>query len=174
MKKKTHTMEEDKDENGKGGNNQFDESVIWVILGMLLAAVVIGIVYWINFIKTPQTKVSKSYIRKKYGVNKVTFNKWIQYFCTEVYPDFEEYKKLRKIPMEKLDLIFETLGKPDLTSPRIFKKDLAKRCNTSLRDLKANVEMSPEDHGISYEHYCNLSVFPPKVADKIVIGFMPD
>jgi len=167
-------MQEEKEETPKKKRSKEDKLMIKVILGMLVAAVVIGFAYLLNYARTPKTKIPKSSVRKRYGVNKVTFSKWIEYFCADVYPDFEEYKKLRKIPTEKLDLIYEILGRPDFSPPRIFKKHLAKRCNTSLRDLKANVEMYPEEHGISYECYCNLSVFPPKIADKIVAGYMLD
>jgi hypothetical protein len=116
-----------------------------------------------------QVKISKSRLQKYYGVDGKTFNKWYQYFCSDI-SDIDKLKKKRKIRLSTYWRIKSTLGSTsDFTVMR--KVAIVSICNSDYRTLRNNIKIAPSSIGINIQTYDRLSIFPPKICSAIICWF---
>jgi hypothetical protein len=113
--------------------------------------------------------VSKSRLRKYYNVDGKTFNKWYQYFCTDI-SNIDQFKKQRKITLATYWQIKSRLG--DISDCAVMRKvDIVNLCESDYRTLRKNIKHAPPSVGIDIRTYDRLSAFPPKVCRAIIDWF---
>lgn len=128
----------------------------------------IGFVILIPFFAN-KIKVSKSRLRKYYNVDGKTFNKWYQYFCSNI-SSIDQFKKQRKITLVTYWKIKNRLG--DTSDYAVMRKaDIVNHCDSDYRTLRNNIKIAPKSVGISLKVYDKLSVFPPKICQTIINWF---
>ncbi len=139
----------------------------YIVIGIIVLIILAVLSKQDTFDVILRQKTRKGFLRFVYRVNKVTFSKWVEYFCKDIHPDFESYKKARKLSVGTLFQMYAVLG--DVKDGKHFtKKDIADACNISLRNLRESIMLSPEEFGLSCEMYDDLRVYPPAVKNRIV------
>jgi hypothetical protein len=139
----------------------------YIIIAIIILIVLVVFTKQDTFDVVLRQKIPKGFLKLVYRVNKVTFGKWVKYFCHDIHPDFESYKKARKLSVGTLFQMYAVLG--DTKDGRHFtKKDIAEACNTTRRNLRESIMLSPREFGLSCEMYDDLRVYPPAVKNRIV------
>ncbi|MCC6725554.1 MAG: hypothetical protein IT258_13685 [Saprospiraceae bacterium] len=105
---------------------------------------------------------------KRYGVDKKTFNKWLELFCHDLIPDFDAYKRKRTVSLSDYLRLIARLGDPK-AHPILTKKEIINRADGSYYTLRGCVENYTEQYGLpSVEAYFSLKKFPPNVGRKLL------
>ena len=163
-------MKEEKSNESKAIEEQETKSefnIGYIIIAIIVLIVLVVFTKQDTFDVVLRQKIPKGFLKLVYRVNKMTFGKWVKYFCHDIHPDFELYKKARKLPAGTLLQMYAVLG--ETKDGRHFtKKDIADSCNISLRNLRESIMLSPEEFGLSCEMYDDLRVYPPAVKNRIV------
>jgi hypothetical protein len=163
--------EKDKQQNTKRNTNWLGiRTIIWAIgIGALLAF--IGwCLHKFTRVYTRKRTFSKRELRKMYGVNKTTFNKWIFYFCQSEDFDYAAYYKKRKLSEEEYNFIIDTLGVPSEETPVMKKGEIVNPypVDTSGGNLYRGVRNSEALKAIlSVEAYTKLNIFPPNISKRL-------
>jgi hypothetical protein len=115
----------------------------------------------------PRTKLPKHALVGRYGVDKKTFNKWLEIFCSDLIPHIGDYKRRRTITLSEYRAVFSRLGNP-AHYPVLTKKDIIERGEGTYYSLRDSVACFPGRFGLSIEAYISLSKFPPNISRQIV------
>jgi hypothetical protein len=148
--------------------------IVWAIgIGALLAFVA-----WclrkFTYVNAGKRTFTKSKLRKIYGVNKTTFNKWVFYFCQNEDFDYAAYTKKRKLSEEEYNFIIETLGIPSKETRVMKKGEIVNPYpdDTSGGNLYRGVRNSRQLSAIiSIEAYTKLNIFPPNISKRLSDNF---
>ncbi len=106
-----------------------------------------------------------------YGVDKKTFNKWLQYFCADLVPDMQAYYKRRTVPLVQYLAIMDRLGDPNQAAI-LTKKQIVEHGEGTYYSLRGCVEAYPSQFGLpSMGAYLSLKKFPPKVSQQMLTQF---
>lgn len=144
-------------------NSQVIHPLLWVFLLAILAIVI--------FFAAPNIKLSKQKLVKRYGVDKKTFNKWLEHFCADLIPDLEAYKRKRTVPLLDYISLCIRLGNPK-KQPALTKKEIIGRAEGSYYSLRGCVENYTQQYGLpSVEAYLALKKFPPNVSRQLTKMF---
>lgn len=111
---------------------------------------------------------TKSMLSDYYKIDRVTLNKWIRFFCVDVFDsDVNNFKHRRKFTTLEVEAIKEKLGK----EPRFFwKRDIIKATDSDYQTVVDNICTFPSIYPISEVKYSNLNKLPPKIARGIIKG----
>lgn len=110
-------------------------------------------------------KVTKQDLANDYGVTKKTLQKWVKNFTSINY---EYYLKKRKLNLLEYWDIKDELGDID-DYPTMTKNDILEKCETYYHTVRNNIKLNIEKLEISCEAYKNTDLFPPRIAQKIVV-----
>ena len=118
-----------------------------------------------------RSKLKKSRIVNYYKVDKKTFNKWLQSFCSDLIPDMDSYKQKRTISGFLYHQIVVRLGSPRV-HPSLTKKTIVKLGEGTYNSLRKSVQEFPTHFGLpSYEVYLKLTKFPPNISQQILAQY---
>ncbi len=116
-------------------------------------------------------RIPKKKLVEVYGVDKKTFNKWLQYFCADLVPDMQAYYKRRTVPLVQYLAIVGRLGDPNQAAI-LTKKQIVEHGEGTYHALRGCVEAYPPQFGLpSLEAYLSLKKFPPKVSQQMLTKF---
>lgn len=167
MTEENYTPEEEKPKNRKS-QIKWTPWLIALVAGLFLLLIVLVLK---KFSFEPlKKKTKKGEFIAKYKVDKKTFNKWIKYFCKDIFPDYEVYLKIRKFTYTETVAMTAILGLgEDLGEHRCKNKgEIVEECEGSYRSLRESIQLYPDKYGISPEAFAKISVFPPKIAERII------
>ena len=156
----------EKDEPIKETHSDMRNPIAWVILFILLAWGILSSLYhrWVK----KNTKVYKGVFVEKYGVNKKTFAKWMQWIYFQDEAQFKSYTQKKKLSLLEVDQIVEFFGEPTPTMAILTKGKIIEDCNGSYETLRITVSKFSDKIGLSIEAYDALDVFPPLIAQGIL------
>lgn len=115
-------------------------------------------------------KIKKSFLVKYYGVDKATLGKWIEYFCQDVFPDYQIYKNRRTLTLAEAITVIHILGNME-ENKVLSKKDIYQIGEGNYRSLRESIYQYPDQFGITKEVYEKLRLFPPNISQKILAQF---
>lgn len=141
-------------------------SAIWFWAIAAFLAILYLIVRAIKNVHIPKKKLVDVY-----GVDKKTFNKWLQYFCADLVPDMRAYYKRRTVPLVQYLAIVGRLGDPNQAAI-LSKKQIVEHGEGTYYALRGCVAAYPSQFGLpSLEAYLSLKKFPPKVSQQMLAQF---
>ncbi|MFT6359746.1 MAG: hypothetical protein ACJAYJ_003979 [Saprospiraceae bacterium] len=136
-----------------------------------ILAIVLVIYFCIRgFDKVFFTKVPKQSLLKIYQVDKKTFNKWVQHYANDLYPNFKEYLRKRKLYEYECQILIEVLGDP-AEFPVMSKKEIIEQSEGSYRSLRECVLRFPEVFQVSFSSFQSMRKFPPCVSKQILLQY---
>ncbi len=141
------------------------QEIKWVLVFSLLA-----FFGWLLFWRKRAEKIEKRDLIRPYGVDKKTFSKWVQIFCSDLIEP-AKYKACRKLPVEIADAIQERLGTCTDEMPVLTKGIIIEKSDSSYRTLRENIQKFPEKFGLTPEAFASLDIFPPKISAHILESF---
>lgn len=114
------------------------------------------------------TKIPKRKLVSVYGVDKKTFNKWLEHFCSDLVPDLEAYKRKRAVSILCYLRLTTRLGDPK-KYPILSKKEIISMAEGTYYTLRGCVENYTQQYGLpSVEAYLSLKKFPPNISQKML------
>jgi len=143
-------------------------SRIWkgaTTIGEMFIAIILIIAILICPEAFKSIKVTKQELADDYDVTKKTLQKWVKNFTSINY---EYYLKKRKLNLLEYWDIKDELGDMD-DYPTMTKKDILGKCETYYHTVRDNIKLNIEKLGFSCEAYKNTDLFPPRIAQKIVV-----
>lgn len=110
-------------------------------------------------------KWTKQDIANYYGICRKTLGKWVKYCSPRI--DYEKWKKLRKLNVLDILILFHEFGYPEDYKP-LTKGEILKKCETYYHTIRENIALNFEKLGINKKVYSSLDVFPPNLSFKMV------
>lgn len=137
----------------------------------LLWAFLLAILAFVVFFAIPKIKLPKQKLVRRYGVDKKTFNKWLEHFCPDLISDLEAYKRKRTVSLPDYLRLIARLGNPK-AHPILTKKEIVEKAEGSYYTLRGCVENYTQQYGLpSVKAYHTLKKFPPNVSRQILMAF---
>lgn len=110
-------------------------------------------------------KWTKQDIADDYGICRKTLGKWVRY-CSQSF-NYEKWKKVRKLDVLEVLVIFYEFGFPEDYEP-LTKGKIIQKCETYYHTVRENIALNFEKLGINEMAYSKLDIFPPKLSLKMV------
>lgn len=142
-------------------------------LDSLIRVVILAFIFlffWYYQNKFLSSKVPKSYFTDYYQIDKKTFNKWIQFFCSDIVGDYDVYLKKRKLEREVYSKIIERLGNVN-DHPIMNKKEIVNSAEGTYKSLRECIQKSPELFSVSATAFSKLNKFPPNICKRILENY---
>lgn len=115
-----------------------------------------------------KVRLPKKLLVDLYGVDKKSFNKWVNHFCKDIIPDMDAYKRRRTVSLYEYILIVCHFGKPS-HYPILTKKEIVEKGDGTYYSLRECIKRHPLFFGLpSYEAFRNMQKFPPKISKRIM------
>ena len=139
-------------------------------IGVWLIAILTFIVAIAFFWKKDKSKIYKKNLYEPYKVDKKTFSRWIELFCSDIISK-NDYAKLRKLSMPIVAQIRNRLGENSEETPVLSKNEIVSIADGSYATLRQSIEKFPEQFGITPSVFKSLNCFPPKIAAQILFCY---
>jgi hypothetical protein len=131
---------------------------------ILIAVCILYVVVWC----ISKMRIKKRWLIHRYKVDKKTFNKWLEFFCSDLIPDKKEYKRRRTISVPEYLAVSFRLGNP-AHHPVLTKKDIVEQGEGTYYSLRESVKKYPAQFGLpSIKAYLSLKKFPPYISQRIL------
>lgn len=172
MTEENHTPEEEnQNEENRKSQIKWTSGLIAVIV-ILIFVLIAFVVKNLSFVPLKK-KTTKGEFRAQYSIDKKTFNNWIKYFCKDVFPDYNAYLNIRNFTYAETVAMTAILGlgKEFNEHKSKNKAEIVEECESTYSALRDSVKEFPDSFGITYEAYSNISIFPPRIAEAMILHF---